>query len=160
MIIRSLLALLFFLSVSLPGVAQENSLTKISVDSITVDETEQVVTPPKKVEVGRHVMGNMDAGSMIVSLLLVLLAIVIAAWILKKLQVGGSTANGLKVITSLNLGSKERLVVVQVGEKQLLLGLTGQQINLLDTLDEPIEIKSGVPVELSQTLARFTRKSS
>jgi len=158
MIIRSI-ALLFFLSVSLSGLAQENSLTKVSVESITADET-TLVTSPKKVEVGRHVMGNMDAGSMIVSLLLVLLAIVIAAWILKKLQVGGSTANGLKVITSLNLGSKERLVVVQVGEKQLLLGLTGQQINLLDTLDEPIEIKSGVPVELSQTLARFTRKPS
>jgi flagellar protein FliO/FliZ len=158
MIIRSL-ALLFFLFVSFSGVAQENPLTKVGVESITADKT-TVVTPPKKVEVGRHVMGNMDAGSMIVSLLLVLLAIVIAAWIMKKLQVGGSTANGLKVITSLNLGSKERLVVVQVGEKQLLLGLTGQQINLLDTLDEPIEIKSGVPIELSQTLARFTRKSS
>ncbi len=158
MMIRSL-ALLLFLLVSFSGIAQENSLTKVGVESITADET-TVITTPKNVEVGRHVMGNMDAGSMIVSLLLVLLAIVIAAWILKKLQVGGSTANGLKVITSLNLGSKERLVVVQVGEKQLLLGLTGQQINLLDTLDEPIEIKSGVPIELSQTLARFTRKPS
>jgi flagellar protein FliO/FliZ len=158
MISRSL-ALLFLILVSFSGGAQENSLPKVAVESIPASEI-TVVTPDKKVEVGRHVMGNMDAGSMIVSLLLVLLAVVIAAWILKKLQVGGNTANGLKVITSLNLGSKERLVVVQVGEKQLLLGLTGQQINLLDTLDEPIEIKSGVPVELSQTLARFTRKPS
>ena len=157
--INRCLALLFILFVSFSGEAQDNSLTKVGVESITADET-AVVTPQEKVEVGRHVMGNMDAGSMIVSLLLVLFAIVIAAWLLKKLQVGGNTVNGLKVITSLNLGSKERLVVVQVGEKQLLLGITGQQINLLDTLDEPIEIKSGVPIELSQTLARFTRKPS
>lgn len=158
MINRSL-ALLFFLLVSFSGIAQENSLAKVGVENIAADKT-TAITPPKNIEVGRHVMGNMDAGSMIVSLLLVLFAIVIAAWLLKKLQVGGNTVNGLKVVTSLNLGSKERLVVVQIGEKQLLLGITGQQINLLDTLDEPIVIKSGVPIELSQTLARFTRKPS
>jgi flagellar protein FliO/FliZ len=150
-------AFMFLIFVSFSGAAQENSLTKIGAESVNTDKT-VIVTPAPNVEVGRHVMGNIDATSMIVSLLLVLLAIVIAAWLLKKLQVGGRTVNGLKVVTSLNLGSKERLVVVQVGEKQLLLGITGQQINLLDTLDEPIEIKSGVPIELSQTLARFTRK--
>jgi flagellar protein FliO/FliZ len=112
---------------------------------------------PDTVEVGRHVIGNIDAGSMILSLLAVLIAIAIAAWILKKLQVGGISVNGLKVVTSLSLGSKERLVVVQVGKKQLLLGVTAQQINILDTLVEPIEINNGVPLNLSQTLARFGR---
>jgi flagellar protein FliO/FliZ len=153
------LAIMLFLLVSFSGIAQEDTLNKIGVETANAGQA-TIVTPAENVEVGRHVMGNMDAGSMIVSLLLVLFAIVIVAWILKKLQVGGSTVNGLKVVTSLNLGSKERLVVVQVGEKQLLLGITGQQINLLDTLDKPIEIKSGVPIELSQTLARFTRKPS
>ena len=124
-------------------------------DSSVIDQT-----TPATVEVGRHVIGNVDAGSMILSLLAVLVAIVVVAWILKKLQVGGLAVNGLKVVTSLNLGSKERLVVVQVGEKQLLLGVTGQQINLLDTLDEPIEVKTGVPIELSQTFARFSRNSA
>jgi len=157
--INNCLAFILLLLVSFSGFAQENPLIKTGVESVAAGNT--TATPPvKDVEVGRHVMGNMDAGSMIVSLLLVLIAIAIAAWLLKKLQVGGNTVNGLKVVTSLNLGSKERLVVVQVGEKQLLLGITGQQINLLDTLDEPLEIKSGVPIELSQTLARFTRKPS
>ncbi|AOW76538.1 hypothetical protein A3Q34_06505 [Colwellia sp. PAMC 20917] len=149
----SLLSLLTFL-----GHAQE------SIVATTVVETDDAPviaqTAPATVEVGRHVMGNIDAGSMIVSLLAVLVAIVIVAWLLKKLQVGGTSVNGLKVVTSLNLGSKERLVVVQVGKKQLLLGVTGQQINILDTLAEPIEVKSGVPIELSQTLARFSRNSA
>ncbi|MBA6233426.1 MULTISPECIES: flagellar biosynthetic protein FliO [unclassified Colwellia] len=115
---------------------------------------------PDTVEVGRHVMGNLDAGSMILSLLAVLLMIVVVAWILKKFQVGGrSVVNGLKVVTSLNLGTKERLIVVQVGKKQLLLGITAQQINLLETLAEPIEIKSVVPIELSQKLSQFSRNS-
>jgi len=158
MISRSVVFFIFVF-VSLSGFTQEIALPNASVESKAANET-RLVKPPENVEVGRHVMGNIDAGSMIVSLLLVLFAIVIAAWLLKKLQVGTSSVNGLKVVTSLNLGSRERLVVVQVGEKQLLLGITGQQINLLDKLEEPIEVKSGVPIELSQTLARFTRKPS
>jgi flagellar protein FliO/FliZ len=138
--------------------AEESSLAPIvdqKQDSSVIDQT-----APATVEVGRHVIGNIDAGSMILSLLAVLVAIVIVAWILKKLQVGGLAVNGLRVVTSLNLGSKERLVVVQVGEKQLLLGVTSQQINLLETLDEPIEIKSAVSMDFGQTLARFNRNSA
>jgi len=178
MIPRSLLFIFFFF-VSFQGIAQEESQSKVAVehvsaehvseehvsagnvalDNVTTEKT-TITAPRQDVEVGRHVMGNVDAGSMILSLLAVLVAIVIAAWLLKKMQVGGTTVNGLKVITSLNLGAKEKVVVVQVGDKQLLLGVTGQQINLLDTLAEPIEIKSGVPIEISQTLARFSRNST
>jgi len=140
------------------GYAQESKLATTFAEKPDASGISQ--TPPATVEVGQHVMGNLNAGSMIVSLLFVLIAIFIVAWVLKKLQVGGSTVNGLKVVTSLNLGSKERLVVVQVGKKQLLLGVTGQQINMLDTLAEPIEVKSGVPIEFSQTLARFSRNSA
>jgi flagellar protein FliO/FliZ len=137
--------------------AEESSLAPIIAEETNSTVINQ--TTPAKVEVGRHVIGNVDAGSMILSLLAVLVAIVIVAWILKKLQVGGSAVNGLKVVTSLSLGSKERLVVVQVGKEQILLGVTGQQINLLDTLAEPIEVKNGVPIDFSQTLARFSRNS-
>jgi len=149
----------FLILVTFQSKAQESQLLTNIVEEQTSVSTAASTneTSSSSVEVGRHVMGNIDAGSMIVSLLAVLVAIVVAAWLLKKLQVGGTTVNGLKIVTSLNLGTKERLVVVQLGEKQLLLGVTGQQINILDTLDEPIEIKSAVPIDLSQTLARFSR---
>jgi len=149
---------IFLIFFTFQGSAQEDLLATTVVEK--TDASGISKTAPATVEVGQHVMGNLNAGSMIVSLLFVLVAIFVVAWILKKLQVGGSTVNGLKVVTSLNLGSKERLVVVQVGKKQLLLGVTGQQINMLDTLAEPIEIKTGVPIELSQTLARFSRNSA
>lgn len=164
MLIRCLFIMTCIFATSL-SVAQETTLastTSIAVekpDESAVSQATDLASEPN-VEVGRHVMGNIDAGSMILSLLAVLVAIVIAAWLLKKFQVGGTTVNGLKIVTSLSLGAKERIVVVQVGEKQLLLGVTGQQINLLDTLAEPLEIKSVVPIELSQTLARFSRNSA
>jgi len=154
MLMRFML-LISFIFITFQGYAQESLIATTIAEKPDASGVSQ--TEPATVEVGKHVMGNLNAGSMIVSLLFVLVAIFVVAWILKKLQVGGSAVNGLKVVTSLNLGSKERLVVVQVGKKQLLLGVTGQQINMLETLAEPIEIKSGVPIELSQTLARFSR---
>jgi flagellar protein FliO/FliZ len=156
MLMRLLLFIILVLF-TFQGIAEESLPTPTVVEKLDSSTSNQKT--PATVEVGRHVIGNIDASSMILSLLAVLVAIIVVAWILKKLQVGGLAVNGLKVVTSLNLGSKERLVVVQVGKKQLLLGITGQQINLLDTLDEPIEVKTGVPIELTQTFARFSRNA-
>lgn len=94
-------------------------------------------------EVGKHVMSNMNAGSMILSLLMVLALIIICAFVLKRFNISQQGISQLKVITSLSLGTKERLMVVQVGEQQLLLGVTAQQITLLETLAEPLT-KQGI----------------
>ena len=46
----------------------------------------------------------------------------------------------LKVVSSLALGTKEKLVVVQVGKEQVLLGITPQNISHLGKLEQPLEI--------------------
>ena len=97
----------------------------------------------------------MDAMSMILSLLMVLGLIVISAIVLKRFQPGLKQVNGLKVITSLHIGAKERIVVVQVGEKQLVLGVTSHQISVLDTLDEPLKASEPFNADISQSLMSF-----
>ena len=99
-------------------------------------------------EVGKHVAGNMDLASMLVSLFLVLGLIVVSAFVLKKFHLGSHNHQGLKVISSLHLGTKERLVVVEVNKKQLLLGVTANQINVLETLDEPLTQNQVLPQNL------------
>jgi flagellar protein FliO/FliZ len=89
-------------------------------------------------EVGKHVMANMDAGSMILSLLMVLGLIIVSALVLKRFNIAQQGDSKLKVITSLSLGAKERVIVVQAGKNQLLLGVTAHNITVLDTLSEPI----------------------
>ena len=89
-------------------------------------------------EVGKHVMATTDAGSMILSLLMVLALIFISALVLKRFNFTQQTSGQMKVVSSLSLGVKERLVVAQVGEQQLVLGVTSQQITLIKSLDEPI----------------------
>nr|WP_246429139.1 flagellar biosynthetic protein FliO [Pseudoxanthomonas broegbernensis] len=72
------------------------------------------------------------------ALLLVLGLILGLAWLLRRLPGGLRTAEGLRVVGSLPLGAKERLVVVEVGGRQLLLGVTSAGISLLHDLPEPL----------------------
>ncbi len=115
--------------------------------------------------VGSHVSTNMNALSMIVSLLIVLVVIVVAALILKRFNLVPTHHGELKVVTSLMVGNKEKIVVVQVGEKQLLLGVTSQQISLLETLDKPISISAkntqdaNLPANLMNLFKKNTNKT-
>ncbi len=106
-------------------------------------------------EVGKHVGANMDPGSMILSLLMVLALIISCAFVLKRFNVSQQGMSQLKVITSLSLGNKERLMVVQVGEQQLLLGVTGQKISLLEKLSEPLAQQSINTADLPKNILSF-----
>ena len=101
---------------------------------------------------GSKIAGNMDAMSMILALLMVLVLIVISALVLKRFQSGNSTGSGLQIITSLHLGAKERLMVVQVGQQQILLGVTAQQISVLEKLEQPLAQGSVLSSELASGL--------
>ena len=89
-------------------------------------------------EVGKHVMANVDASSMILSLFMVLAVILISAFVLKRFNFVQKNTSQMNVVASLSLGAKERLIVVQVGEQQMVLGVTQQQITLIEKLAEPL----------------------
>jgi flagellar protein FliO/FliZ len=58
------------------------------------------------------------------------------AWVAKRFSRGAvfQGNKSIKVVTQMPLGLKEKLVVVEISGKQLLLGLTAQQISHLYTL--------------------------
>jgi flagellar protein FliO/FliZ len=145
---KKLLAILF---ISL------SSLISVQAEEVARDVSSVQVAP---VEVGKHVTANMDAISMIMSLLMVLAVIVVSAMILKRLQGVRHSINGLKIVTSLHLGAKEKLVVVQAGKQQLLLGVTAQQITLLETLDEPLVSPEDKSVDFAQSLAKLLKQKA
>ena len=73
------------------------------------------------------------------ALLLVLGLIIGLAWLLKRMPGSGfRPADGLRVVASLHLGTKERAVVVEVGGRQLLLGVSPGGVTLLHELPEPL----------------------
>ena len=113
----------------------------------------------KMPEVGKHVASNnLELSSMLLSLLAVLGLIVIAASLLKKFQLTPQLNKDLKVITSLHLGPKERLVVVEVGKQQLLLGVTATNISILQTLEQPLEANQPMPLDLAAGFSKLLKK--
>ncbi|MFD2168161.1 flagellar biosynthetic protein FliO [Thalassotalea euphylliae] len=110
-------------------------------------------------QVGKHVASsNIDVLSMLLSLLAVLAMIVVAAMVLKRFQIGPQATKGMKVVTSLHLGPKERLVVVEVDDKQLLLGVTAHNISILQTLENPLKPAQAIPTEWGSLFTSVIKK--
>ena len=112
------------------------------------------------VEVGKYANPNLDAASMIISLLMVLALIIASAWLLKKFNVSNHSVTGMKVISSLALGNKEKLIVVQIADEQLLLAVSAQQINLIKVLDHPLEAGAPISKDIGKSFNRLFNKSS
>ena len=72
---------------------------------------------------------------MLATTLLSLLAVVALAWVvlwlLKKSSLVQGQAQAVKVISSVAVGAKERVVQVQYKDKELLLGVTANAIHVL-----------------------------
>jgi len=137
-------------------VAASNELSQVDKTQETSQQLTTEITP----QVGKHVMANMYASSMILSLLMVLALIFISAIVLKRFNLTQQSSNQLKVIASLSLGAKERVVVVQIGEQQLVLGVCPQQISLLKNLETPLDIQAGKPLALSGNVLSFLQRGS
>jgi len=141
------------------GIAANES-TKVENTKVESQQKQsEILTIEQTPQVGKHVMANMNASSMILSLLMVLALIIISALVLKRFNLTQQSSNQLKVIANLSLGAKERVVVVQIGEQQLVLGVCPQQISLLKDLETPIEIQTGKPLALSGNVLSFLQRN-
>jgi len=90
-------------------------------------------------QVGSQAPSSPGMFGAVFALLLVLGLIIGLGWLLKRLPGSGfRPAAGLKLVASLPLGAKERVVVVEVGGQQVLLGVTTGGITALHALPEPL----------------------
>nr|WP_242441598.1 flagellar biosynthetic protein FliO [Pseudoalteromonas piscicida] len=76
--------------------------------------------------------------SMGLSLVLVILLILGLAFVLKRLNPSIVNQKDFKVIRSISLGTKERLLVIELDNKHHLLGVTPNNINYLYQLETPL----------------------
>jgi len=114
---------------------------------------------PTTPEVGKHVAANLDVASVILSLLLVLVLIIAVAFVLKRFNPQGTIISGMKIISTLHVGTKEKLVVVDVDGKQLLLGVTAHQVSLIQILEKPMEVGQPLTMDLSQNIVKLLKKN-
>ena len=72
-------------------------------------------------------------------LVAVLAVILFSGWIARRVQgLGGVNTQALKVVAVMSVGQKERVALVEVGGKQILIGVTPQSVRTLHVFDEPV----------------------
>lgn len=91
-------------------------------------------------------MAQVVDGQSAASTLLVLLAIIALilgiAKVMKGMKLPSMSGKaGIKMISQLPLGQKERILLIEVNGEQLLVGATAQQINLIKKLDSPVQLE-------------------
>ncbi|EJL03847.1 flagellar protein FliO [Pseudomonas fluorescens Q2-87] len=91
---------------------------------------------------GSGVAGQL--AQLVLGLLLVLGLIFFLAWMLRRVQQAGPAGKGqvIDIVGSRALGPRDRLVLVQVGNEQILLGLSPGTITALHVLKEPVQVPS------------------
>lgn len=99
-----------------------------------------------------------DYFSGIGSLFIVLAVIFILAFLLKKTRLINQGQGYMKVVASLTLGNKEKIMVIEIGAKQLLVGVTAGQINLLTELEAPLTIDEPSKASFSTQLSALIGK--
>ncbi len=84
---------------------------------------------------------------LLLGLLLVIGLIFLLAWLMRRVQqIGPRGGQVIKILASQALGPRDRLLLVQVGEEQILLGLAPGRITPLHVMAKPLPLAEGEPV--------------
>lgn len=145
-----------------PVVAENSAVAASSISANPVAELSSVQSSAlatlsgKSVAVPVKTNSASQLASLVGGLLLILVLIYGLSWFVKRFSQGGFLQNPtMKIVSAMPLGTRERLMLVDVGGKQLLLGVTATQINTLHVFDEPVvntDKDQAVPSEFSQKL--------
>ncbi len=76
--------------------------------------------------------------SVFMSLILVIGIVFMLAYLMRRFNVTQSGSQELQVVASMVVGTRERMMVIQVGQEQHLIGITANRINHLAKLEQPI----------------------
>jgi flagellar protein FliO/FliZ len=95
--------------------------------------------------VAAPVAGTLNSGiggqllQLVLGLLLVVGLIFVLAWLMRRVQRAGPAGNQvIKLVGSRALGTRDRLVLVQVGDEQVLLGVSPGSITALHVMNQPV----------------------
>ena len=119
------------------GATAHETLTLFGFNNTT--GTASTITPSQQVEPPKLPDSADQLLQVTLALALVVGLIYGVAWLIRRNK-GFAPSAGIpmKTLSVLPMGVKEKIVLVEVGGKQLLLGMTPSNINTLATFDEPI----------------------
>lgn len=111
-------------------------------------------TPPALPDAGTGL------GQVLLGLMVVIAVLLASLHLLKRLQSPrGKGAAGLKVVAATAVGPRERVVVVEVGETWLVLGVAPGQVNTLHTLPRQVLPEGSPAPEPAKEFAGWLKKA-
>jgi flagellar protein FliO/FliZ len=128
-----------------PATAASVTTTTPATASTTTEQAnaakEPVVTVPVTAAKGAE-QSRANAlpgvGQIVISLALVVGLVLLLAFFYKKMQLKLPGNKHFRIVATLNIGQRERLLVIEMQGKQRVLGVTAQQINFLFDLETPL----------------------
>lgn len=77
-------------------------------------------------------------GQIVISLALVIGLVLLLAFVYKKMQLKMPGSKHFRVVATLNVGTRERLLVIEMQGKQRVIGVTANNVNFLFELETPL----------------------
>ena len=130
-------------------------LLALPLSALAAEPVAQVAAAPAVGSVGGQLT------QLVLGLLLVIGLIFLLAWLMRRVQrIGPGNGQVIELVGSRALGPRDRLVLVQVGEEQILLGLTPGRITPLHVLKTPVNVDQSKPAtpEFAQRLMELLGK--
>ncbi len=88
-------------------------------------------------------LGGGEVLNMGISMLIVVGVIVLLGWLYSRSRfVGVGNSDTINVIATRAMGPKERLLIVEVADQQLLVGMTATAVQTLHVFDKPIAVEN------------------
>jgi flagellar protein FliO/FliZ len=91
------------------------------------------------------VIDGADILSLGASMLIVVGAVIALGWLYSRMRFSGNgSGDVINILASRALGPKERLLLVEVADQQLLVGMTASQVRTLHTFDKPVVAEQAI----------------
>lgn len=126
---RGVSLLTTLLTVSSSVFAQESENKTSLADAVPAEVTAPVVADP---------FSAASVAQLVLGLLFVIGLILLLAWLAKRTLNLTQNTRQIRMIAGLPLGAREKVVLIEVGKEQMLLGVAPGRVNLLTRFDEPV----------------------
>jgi len=149
---RGIILLLYLSSiyVVLPVSAQEKN-SQQTVEKTVVEQPDTTVSNKSKLPgyfptTSKNIapQRNIGISDFLISFLflaIIVMLIIFMAWIFKRSGLSPGSGNQIiKIISAIHLGQKEKIALIEVGNQQLLIGISPGNIQKLLTLDNPVKV--------------------
>lgn len=135
-------------------------LTVGSAFSINAWAAPESLKLPPELSTGNH-LAVTNPLTVVLALLFIVGLIFLMAWLVKRLSKSSFTGNQpMKTLASLSVGSRERVVLIDVAGQQLLVGVAPGRVSPIHTFAEPVVDSSVAPSAFAAKFQDFLQPTA